>query len=52
MRQVNAITSGPVGENLNVRGSFMTKLIFEEKQVNSIVYVTKGLTRPLLGRLY
>ena len=50
MRQVNVKTSGPVGENLNVRASFTTKLIFEKKQVNSMVYVIEGLTRPLLDR--
>ena len=31
MRQNNAKTSDPVGENLNVCGSFTTKLIFEKK---------------------
>ena len=33
MRQVNAKTSGPVGKNLNVRGSFTTKLIFGKNRL-------------------
>ena len=48
--QVNEKTSGLVGENLDVRENFMTTLIFGNKQVNSLVYVIEGLTRPLLDR--
>ena len=50
MHQINAKTSSPVGENFDICENFMTTLKFENKQVNSLVYVIEGLTCPLLGR--
>ena len=43
MHQVNAKTSGPVDKNLDVCRNFMTTLIFENKQVNSLVYVIDNI---------